>query len=203
MVKRFLPLICFLSICSHAHHQAFLEQKSVEEIGDALVHVTFDRFYDRYHWGLACFDKSSEVFPPMSVRISVAEVAECGVSFTFSESSDEVADKGKLEYRFDDQDPIVVDYKLSALNNRHAIVDFEQEEFATFLESFSKASAITFSMDDYEDTLPLKEMTKAVERFREILAESYIIELESSDLDNDEEDPSETSENEEPSTTDS
>ena len=169
----------------------------MKTIGDAVVHVSHDRFYDKYHWGLTCFDQSSELFPPMGVLISVEEVATCGVSFIFSESLEDGTEERKLEYRFDDGDSIVVDYKLSALNHRHAIVEFDQKEFSVFLDNFASATELTFSVGDREDTLLLTEMNKAVEKFRELLSESYIVEIESSDKEKSNEKSSDDPESEE------
>ena len=182
MNKIFFTFVCFLSINNHAHHQVFLESKYSEQVGDALVSVTHDRFYDTYHWGLTCFDKSSTVFPPMGLLITCAEVADFGVSFLLSEEPKESTEELKLQYRFDEGYSTIVEFKFSALNRRHVIVEYEPKDFATFLENLSSATEITFSVGDVEDTLQLIEMNKAVEKFREILAESYIIELEPSEI---------------------
>ena len=120
----------------------------------------------------------------MGLLITCAEVANFGVSFLLSEEPEESVEELKLQYRFDDGDSTIVEFKFSVLNRRHAIVKFDQNEFSSFLEKLSSAATITFSIGEVEDTLQLNEMRKAVEKFREILAESYIIELEPSEVEN-------------------
>lgn len=204
MAKRLLPLICFISISSYAHHQFFLESKSLQQIGDATVSVSFDRLHDTYHWLLHCYDKSSTQFPPMGVLVTCEEVAQFGVSFMLSEEPETDSTEVQLQYRFDDGEPTSVETTLAHMNPRHAIVEFDKEKFSTFLEGLAAAKKIVFTVGTVEDTLHLKEMNEAVDEFREILADSYIIELES-DMNNDADvDPTiETPENEEESSTDS
>ncbi len=198
MVKCFLALTCLLSISCHAHHEFFLESKYLKTIGDAVVHVTHDRFFDRYHWGMQYNDKSSDVFPPMGVSIVCSEVSSFGSSFLFSEAPEESSEPQKLQYRFDDGDSKSVDVTFSALNDRHASAKFDQKEFTEFLEGLATAAEITFSVGDAEDTLELKNMKKAVLEYRQILANSYIIEFDSSDSEDEEAEPDEEkSENDE------
>lgn len=110
----------------------------------------------------------------------------------------------RLQYRFDDGDPTVVETKLTDLNPRHAIVEFDKDEFSTFLQGLADAEKIVFSVGTVEDVLPLSEMNAAVEEYRKVLADSYIIELESdSNNDSDAEPSIEESESEEESSNDS
>ena len=184
MIKRLLPLICFISISSYGHHQFFYETKSARQIGDALVMESFDRFYDMYHWILHCVDRSSTEMPPMGVLVRCMEVDQFGVSFMLSEDPKAESAEVQLAYRFDDGEPTVIETTLTPMNPRHAIVTFDQEEFSTFLKGLADAEKIVFSIGTVEDTLHLKDMNAAVEEYRKILAESYIIELES-DINND------------------
>ncbi|MYC26116.1 MAG: hypothetical protein F4X56_09390 [Gammaproteobacteria bacterium] len=204
MAKRLLPLICFISISSYAHHQFFLESKSLQQIGDATVSVSFDRLHDTYHWLLHCYDKSSAQFPPMGVLVTCEEVAQFGVSFMLSEAPETDSTELQLQYRFDDGEPTSVETKIAHMNPRHAIVEFDKENFSTFLEGLAVAKKIVFSVGTVEDTLHLKEMSEAVDEYRKILADSYIIELES-DMNNDADvEPTiDSSENEEDSSTES
>ncbi|MYF02772.1 MAG: hypothetical protein F4227_07365 [Gammaproteobacteria bacterium] len=122
--------------------------------------------------------------PPMGVLVRCIEVDQFGVSFMLSEDPETESAEVQLQYRFDDGEPTVVDTKLTPMNPRHAIVTFDQEEFSTFLDGLAAAKKIVFSIGTVEDTLNLKEMNAAVEEYRKILAESYIIDLES-DANND------------------
>ena len=173
-----------MSISGYGHHQFFYETKSAQQIGDALVMESFDRFYDMYHWILHCVDRTSTEMPPMGVLVRCIEVDQFGVSFMLSEDPETESAEVQLQYRFDDGEPTVVDTKLTPMNPRHAIVTFDQEEFSTFLDGLAAAKKIVFSIGTVEDTLNLKEMNAAVEEYRKILAESYIIDLES-DANND------------------
>lgn len=179
MAKRLLLLMSFISISCYGHHQFFYESKSLQRIGDAVVSVSFDRFYDTYHWLLNCVDRASTEFPPMGVLVRCEEVAQFGVSFMLSEQPETDSTDLQLQYRFDDGEPTSVDANLTHINPRHAIVEFDEEEFSTFLEGMAAAEKIVFSVGSVEDTLQLKAMNEAVEEYRKILADSYIIELES------------------------
>ena len=155
-------------------------------MGDAIVHLTHDRFYDIKIWGMMCIDQTSSVFPPVSVSITCKEGEDFGASFVLSTPLELTEEKPKLQYRFDDRDPMSHDAEFSALNNGRASVDFDRDEFLTFLENIATSSEITFSVGDVEETLQLKEMGKAVDEYRRILAEDYIIELEPNDVDGEE-----------------
>lgn len=203
MIKRLLPLICLISLSSYGHHQFFYETKSTQQIGDAVVIESFDRFYDMYHWILHCFDKSSTEMPPMGVLVSCVEVAKFGVSFMLSEEPETDSAEVQLQYSFDDGEPKVVETRLTHINPRHAVVEFDKDEFSTFLEDLAAAEKIVFSIGTVKDTLQLKEMQAAVEKYRKTLADSYIIELESdTNNDNDVEPGIKTPEPEEESSTD-
>ncbi|MYD44962.1 MAG: hypothetical protein F4W92_01215 [Gammaproteobacteria bacterium] len=203
MVKRLLPLICFLSISSIGHHQFFYETKSTQQIGDAVVSVSYDRFYDTYHWLLHCIDRHSTEIPPMGVLVRCEEVAQFGVSFMLSEEPKTDSTKLRLLYRFDEGEPTNVETKLTEINPRHAIVEFDKDEFSTFLEDLATAEKIVFSVETVEDTLDLKEMNTAVEEYRKTLADNYIIDLEStSSTDEDLESAVEMRNNEKESSTD-
>jgi len=109
----------------------------------------------------------------------------------------------RLQYRFDDGESTVVKTKLTHINPRHAIVEFDKDEFSTFLEGLADAEKIVFSVGTVEDVLHLSEMNAAVEKYRETLADSYIIELESDSNNNNSTEPAiEESESEEESSTD-
>lgn len=203
MAKRLLLLVCFISISCYAHHQFFYESKSIQQIGDAVVGVSFDRFYNTYHWFLNCFYRSSTEFPPMGVLVRCEEVAQFGVSFVLSEEPEIDSTELQLQYRFDDGEPKTVETKLSAVNPRQAIVKFDKEEVSTFLEDLAAAEELVFSVGTVEDTLPLKEMSDAVKEYRKILADSYIIEVKSNSNNGTEDEPSvRVLENEEESSTD-
>jgi len=203
LIKRLLPLICFISVSSYGHHQFFYETKSSQRIGDAVVSVSFDRFYDTYHWLLHCFDRSSTEIPPVGVLVKCVEVSQFGVSFMLSEEPETDSKEVRLQYRFDDGESTVVKTKLTHINPRHAIVEFDKDEFSTFLEGLADAEKIVFSVGTVEDVLHLSEMNAAVEKYRETLADSYIIELESDSNNNNSTEPAiEESESEEESSTD-
>ena len=175
----------------------------MQQIGDAVVSVSFDRFYDMYNWILHCYDRSSAEMPPMGVLVRCVEVAQFGVSFMLSEEPETDSAEVQLHYRFDDGEPTVVETRLTHINPRHAIVEFDKHEFSTFLEGLAGAEKIVFSIGTVKDTLHLEEMNAAVEEYRKILAESYIIELESdANNDTDVEPAIETPEPKEESSTD-
>ena len=144
-----------------------------------MVSVTFDRLHDTYHWLLHCYDKSSTDFPPMGVLVACQEVAQFGVSFMLSEEPETDTTELQLQYRFDDGELTSVETTIAHMNPRHAIVEFDKETFSKFLDGLAVAEKIVFSVGEVEDTLHLKEMNEAVEEYRKILADSYIIELES------------------------
>ena len=139
----------------------------------------------------------------MGVLVRCEEVAQFGVSFMLSEEPKTDSTKLRLLYRFDEGEPTNVETKLTEINPRHAIVEFDKDEFSTFLEDLATAEKIVFSVETVEDTLDLKEMNTAVEEYRKTLADNYIIDLEStSSTDEDLESAVEMRNNEKESSTD-
>lgn len=188
MVKRLFLLLCVLSFSSHAHHQVFLETKEMKEVGDSMVVVTHDRFYDMFIWGMLYIDKSSKVFPPVSVLITVQEVSEFEASFAFSSPPEQVDKSPKLTYQFDDGESKSFDAKFNAINSARFNIEFNRSEFLAFLEDFATADKISFIVGDVEETITLSRTDEAVEEYRRILAEAYIIDLEPDSVDEEEED---------------
>lgn len=198
MVKRLIPLLCVLSIASHAHHQVFLETKEMKEIGDSMVVVTHDRFYDMFIWGMLSIDKSSKVFPPVSVLITVQEISEFEASFVLSSPPEQMDESPKLTYRFDDGESKSFDAKFNAINSARFNIQFKRSEFLTFLDDFAEADEISFTVGEVEETFTLSKPDEVVKEYRRILAEAYIIDPDPDSVADDEEDSLNESDDEDP-----
>ena len=158
-----------------------MEIDLVKEVGNTSVFITHDRLHDIYIWSMMIVDVDSTLMPPASITLSCMEVENFSGSFRFSVPLETAADANELQYILDDGEASSLKVRLSPINGRLALVDFDKEQFFAFIKELAKASEITFFVGEERQTIQLKGISEAVVEYRQILADSYIIELEPDD----------------------